>query len=227
MTGSRYPARVRAPEFPSGTWLNTAAPLSLKELRGKVVLLDFWTFCCGNCLHVLDELRSLEHDFAEELVIIGVHSPEFPFEHNVDLVRHAVEDRAIDYPVAVDNDYAVWTSFANHYWPALYFVDTDGIIRDQHFGEGRYEQSERLIQRLLGIDRDSATVEGLGIEVLGFQDVQVEVFHCRIQCSCNKLLRRPFFLEGVFATYVISRVEGAALYSLPQGLESSVGHPAI
>ncbi|HEX6620278.1 MAG TPA: hypothetical protein VF024_11495, partial [Solirubrobacteraceae bacterium] len=93
-----------------------------------------------------------------------VHTPEFSFEHDIDLVRQAIEDREIDYPVAVDNDYEIWDAFANRYWPALYFVDTDGIIRDQHFGEGRYEQSERLIQRLLGIERELVSVEGLGLE---------------------------------------------------------------
>jgi hypothetical protein len=98
------------------------------------------------------------------LVVIGVHTPEFSFEHDIDGVREATRVRAIDYPVAIDNDYAIWSAFANHYWPALYFIDADGIIRDQHFGEGRYEQSERLIQRLLGIERDLVPVEALGIE---------------------------------------------------------------
>jgi hypothetical protein len=97
-------------------------------------------------------------------VVIGVHTPEFGFEHDVEGVRHATEERAIDYPVAVDNDYAVWSAFDNHYWPALYFVDREGVIRDQHFGEGRYEQSERVIRRLLGVEREPVTVEGLGVE---------------------------------------------------------------
>jgi hypothetical protein len=98
------------------------------------------------------------------LVVIGVHTPEFSFEHEIDRVRQATKERGIDYPVAVDNDYAIWTAFANHYWPALYFVDADGIIRDHHFGEGRYEQSERVIQRLLGVERELVSVEGLGVE---------------------------------------------------------------
>jgi hypothetical protein len=95
---------------------------------------------------------------------MGVHTPEFTFEHEIEGVRQAVGERDIDYPVAVDNDYGVWSAFANHYWPALYFVDKDGIIRDQHFGEGRYEESERRIQRLLGIERDVVSVEGVGVE---------------------------------------------------------------
>jgi hypothetical protein len=98
------------------------------------------------------------------LVVIGVHTPEFSFEHDVDLVRQAMTERGIDYPVVVDNEYAIWSAFANHYWPALYLVDADGIIRDHRFGEGRYEESERLIQRLLGVARERVTVEGLGVE---------------------------------------------------------------
>jgi len=93
-----------------------------------------------------------------------VHTAEFSFEHELDRVRQATGERAIDYPVAVDDDYEIWSAFDNHYWPALYFVDADGIIRDHHFGEGRYEQSERVIQRLLGVERELVSVEGLGVE---------------------------------------------------------------
>ena len=98
------------------------------------------------------------------MVVVGVHTPEFSFEHDIDLVSQATRERAIDYPVAIDSDYEIWSAFANHYWPALYFVDADGIIRDQHFGEGRYEQSERVIQRLLGAERELVSVEGRGVE---------------------------------------------------------------
>jgi hypothetical protein len=98
------------------------------------------------------------------LVVIGVHTPEFSFEHEVDGVRQATRDRAIDYPVVVDNDYEVWSAFDNEYWPALYFIDAEGIIRDHHFGEGRYEKSERTIQRLLGVEREPVSVEGVGVE---------------------------------------------------------------
>ena len=93
-----------------------------------------------------------------------IHTPEFSFEHDVEGVRRATTERAIDYPVAVDNDYAVWSAFDNHYWPALYFIDREGIIRDHHFGEGRYEKSERTIQRMLGLEREFAAVEGAGVE---------------------------------------------------------------
>ena len=98
------------------------------------------------------------------LVVIGVHTPEFSFEHDIDGVRQATKERKIDYPVALDNDYEIWSAFSNHYWPALYFHDADGIIRDQHFGEGRYEQSERVIKRLLGVEREPVSVEGVGVE---------------------------------------------------------------
>jgi hypothetical protein len=97
-------------------------------------------------------------------MVIGVHTPEFSFEHDVDRVRQATRERGIDYPVAVDNDFEVWTAFDNHYWPALYFVDADGVIRDHHFGEGRYEKSDRAIQRLLCIERDLVSAVGVGVE---------------------------------------------------------------
>jgi hypothetical protein len=98
------------------------------------------------------------------LVVIGVHTPEFSFEHEIDRVRQATKERGIDYLVAVDNDYEIWTAFDNHYWPALYFVDADGITRAHHFGEGRYEQSEGIIQRLLGVERELVSAVGLGVE---------------------------------------------------------------
>jgi hypothetical protein len=98
------------------------------------------------------------------LVVIGVHTPEFSFEHEIDRVRQATRERGIDYPVAVDNDYDVWNAFDNHYWPALYVVDREGVVRDSHFGEGRYEETERVIQRLLGVRRPLVAVEGVGVE---------------------------------------------------------------
>jgi thiol-disulfide isomerase/thioredoxin len=145
-------------------WLNSE-PLGLAELRGHVVLVDFWTLTCINWLRTEPYVRAWTHAYRDDgLVVIGVHTPEFSFEHQIDLVRQATKERGIDYPVAVDNDYEVWNAFDNHYWPALYFVDADGIIRDHHFGEGRYEQSERVIQRLLGVEREPVSVEGLGVE---------------------------------------------------------------
>jgi thiol-disulfide isomerase/thioredoxin len=145
-------------------WLNSA-PLGPAELRGHVVLVNFWTWTCINWLRQEPYVRAWSHAYRDDgLVVIGVHTPEFSFEHEIDGVRQATTERGIVYPVAVDNDYEIWRAFDNHYWPALYFVDADGIIRDHHFGEGRYEQSERVIQRLLGIERELVPVEGLGVE---------------------------------------------------------------
>jgi thiol-disulfide isomerase/thioredoxin len=145
-------------------WLNTE-PLGPAELRGHVVLVDFWTLTCINWLRTEPYIRGWSQAYRDDgLVVIGVHTPEFSFEHDIDRVRQATTQRGIDYPVAVDNDYKIWTAFDNHYWPALYFIDRDGIIRDHHFGEGRYEQSERLIQRLLGVERELVSVQGRGVE---------------------------------------------------------------
>ena len=145
-------------------WLNSE-PLDPAELRGHVVLVDFWTLTCINWLRQEPYVRAWSQAYRNDgLVVMGVHAPEFPFEHEIDRVRQATRERGIDYPVAVDNDYEIWRAFDNHYWPALYFVDADGIIRDDHFGEGRYEQSERVIQELLGVERDLTSVEGLGVE---------------------------------------------------------------
>lgn len=145
-------------------WVNSE-PLDPAELRGHVVLVDFWTLTCINWLRQEPHVRAWSQAYrGDGLVVIGVHTPEFSFEHDIDGVRQATEVRAIDYPVAVDSDYGVWSAFANHYWPALYFVDADGVIRDHHFGEGRYEQSERVIQSLLGIEREFVSVHGVGVE---------------------------------------------------------------
>jgi thiol-disulfide isomerase/thioredoxin len=157
--------RVHMPSFAGATgWLNSE-PLGPAELRGHVVVVNFWTWTCINWLRQEPYVRAWSQAYRDDgLVVIGVHTPEFSFEHDIDGVRRATRERAIDYPVAVDNDYEVWNAFANHYWPALYFVDADGIIRDQHFGEGRYEKLERVIQRLLGVERQLVLVEGLGVE---------------------------------------------------------------
>jgi thiol-disulfide isomerase/thioredoxin len=157
--------RLHMPSLGGATaWLNSET-LGPAELRGHVVLVNFWTLTCINWLRQEPSVRAWSQAYRNDgLVVIGVHTPEFSFEHDIDLVRQATRERAIDYPVAVDNDYEIWSAFANHYWPALYFVDEDGIVRDHHFGEGRYEQSERVIQRLLGVERELVPVEGLGVE---------------------------------------------------------------
>jgi thiol-disulfide isomerase/thioredoxin len=156
---------VHMPSLGGATaWLDSE-PLDPAELRGRVVLVNFWTWTCINWLRQEPYVRAWSQAYRDDgLVVIGVHTPEFSFEYEIDGVRRATRERAIDYPVAVDNDYAIWSAFANHYWPALYFVDADGMIRDQHFGEGRYEKSERVIQRLLGVDREPVAVERVGVE---------------------------------------------------------------
>jgi thiol-disulfide isomerase/thioredoxin len=145
-------------------WLNSE-PLGPAELRGRAVVVNFWTLTCINWLRQEPYVRAWSQAYRSDgLVVIGVHTPEFSFEHEIDRVRQATRERAIDYPVPLDNDYEIWSAFDNHYWPALYFVDAEGAIRDQHFGEGRYEQSERVIQRLLGVERELVSVRGLGVE---------------------------------------------------------------
>src|SRR3954468_14639536 len=157
--------RVHMPSLDGATgWINSE-PLTPAGLRGKVVLVDFWTLTCINWLRTEPYIRAWSQAYRDDgLVVLGVHTPEFSFEHDLDLVRQAVRERAIDYPVAVDNDYAVWSAFANNYWPALYVVDRDGVIRDHHFGEGRYEHSERVVQQLLGVEREPVSIEGVGVE---------------------------------------------------------------
>jgi thiol-disulfide isomerase/thioredoxin len=141
-------------------WLHSQ-PLAASDLRGKVVLIDFWTYSCINWLRSLPYVRAWAEKYKNQgLVVIGVHTPEFAFEKDADNVRRAVKDMRIDYPVAIDSDYAIWRAFNNAYWPALYFVDAQGHIRHHQFGEGEYERSERMIQQLLteaginGIDHE-------------------------------------------------------------------------
>ena len=145
----QLPVEGRLPSLDGATdWLNSA-PLTPVALRGKAVLAGFWTYTCVNWLRQLPYLRAWAGKYADYgLVVIGVHTPEFTFERDLDNVLRAVADAGIDYPVAVDNDYGVWTAFANHYWPALYFADAQGRIRHHHFGEGEYRQSEMVIQQL-------------------------------------------------------------------------------
>jgi thiol-disulfide isomerase/thioredoxin len=156
---------VHRPSFAGATgWLNSG-PLGAAELDDQVVLVNFWTLTCINWLRQEPYVRAWSQAYRDDgLVVIGVHTPEFSFEHEIEDVRRATKERAIDYPVAIDNDYAIWDAFANRYWPALYFVGADGRIRDQHFGEGRYEESELVIQRLLGVKRELVAVERRGVE---------------------------------------------------------------
>jgi thiol-disulfide isomerase/thioredoxin len=138
------------PSFGGATgWLNSQ-PLTAAGLRGKVVLVDFWTYTCINWLRSLPYVRAWAEKYKDQgLVVIGVHTPEFGFEKDIDNVRRAAKDMGVAYPIALDNDYAVWRAFRNNAWPALYFVDAQGRIRHHHLGEGEYERSEKIIQQLL------------------------------------------------------------------------------
>jgi thiol-disulfide isomerase/thioredoxin len=137
------------PIFGATQWLNSP-PLSSEMLRGKVVLVDFWTYSCINCLRTLPYLKAWNEKYrAQGLVIIGVHTPEFAFEKDQHNVEQALHDLGITYPVAMDNQYAIWNAFSNKYWPAHYLIDAQGRIRDQHFGEGAYQETEQMIQTLL------------------------------------------------------------------------------
>jgi len=161
------PVEGRIPGFDGATgWLNSD-PLGPEELRGKVVLFDFWTYTCINWLRTLAYVRAWAERYQEEgLVVVGVHTPEFPFERDVDNVRRAVEEMNIHYPVALDPDYAVWQAFANNYWPAVYIADPEGRIRYHHFGEGAYDECERVIRELLG---DGAAGELVSVSPEGFE----------------------------------------------------------
>jgi len=167
----RLPVEGELPSFGGATgWLNSP-PLTADGLRGKVVLTSFWTYTCINWLRQLPYLRAWAAKYsAHGLVVIGVHTPEFGFEHDTENVRRAVQEMRIDYPVAIDNDYGIWTAFGNHYWPALYFADAQGGIRHHHFGEGEYQQSEMVIQQLLadagsgGAGYEPVSVEAHGAE---------------------------------------------------------------
>ena len=163
-------AEGRLPGFDGATgWLNSP-PLTAADVRGKVVLVDFWTYTCINWLRTLAYVRAWAEKYHDRgLVVVGVHTPEFPFERDVENVRQAAKDMRVEYPIALDSDYAVWRAFANRYWPAVYIADAQGQIRHHQFGEGQYEECERVIQQLLreageGIGEDLVSVAADGFE---------------------------------------------------------------
>jgi len=165
------PAEGHLPSFDGAAgWLNSP-PLAAADLRSKVVLVDFWTYTCINWLRTLSYVRAWAKKYEDHgLVVVGVHTPEFPFERDVKNVRWAVQDMSVKYPVALDSDYAIWDAFANRYWPAVYIADAQGRIRHHQFGEGGYEECERIIQRFLReagrgrISDDLVSVAGDGLE---------------------------------------------------------------
>lgn len=163
LTAIPLPIEGELPSLAGATvWLNSP-PLMATGLRGHVVLVEFWTYTCINWLRTMPYVRAWAEKYKDQgLVVVGVHTPEFSFEHTVENVRRAATDMRVAYPIAIDNDYAVWSAFNNHYWPALYVVDANGHIRHHHFGEGGYERTERAIQRLLGVAR----IGGIGDDLV-------------------------------------------------------------
>jgi thiol-disulfide isomerase/thioredoxin len=163
-------------------WLNSP-PLTTQSLRGKVVLVDFWTYSCINCLRSLPYVKAWAQKYRDQgLVVIGVHAPEFAFERNIGNVKQATHDLGIDYPVAIDNNYAIWRGLNNQYWPAHYFVDAQGRIRYHHFGEGDYAESEKVIQQLLAeAGHTDATKIATGLAGTAAQGVQAAADKADIQ----------------------------------------------
>jgi thiol-disulfide isomerase/thioredoxin len=176
----QLPFEGRLASFEGATgWLNSE-PLTPEGLRGRVVLVDFWTYTCVNWLRTLPYLRAWATKYEDAgLTVVGVHTPEFGFERDIDNVVAQSTNLGVEYPIAVDNDYRVWGEFANHFWPAVYIADPEGLIRHHHFGEGEYAQTEMVIQRLLldagarDIDQDLVMVEPRGLEVAaGWQSLR-------------------------------------------------------
>ncbi len=195
-----------APEiFPGGEWFNSP-PLTLADLKGKVVLVDFWTYSCINCQRTFPYLKSWHQKYADKgLVIIGVHSPEFEFEKNAKNVEKALKDFGITYPVVQDNDFSTWRAYNNRYWPAKYFIDKDGKIRYTHFGEGEYDESERVIQELLA--------------EAGAKDLPTEVSNPEYQ---NYARTPELYLGYARMEHLVSPEKvvenGSALYSAPNDI---------
>jgi thiol-disulfide isomerase/thioredoxin len=167
LPSAELPVEGHLPSFEGATgWLNSP-PLAPADLRGKVVLVDFWTYTCINWLRTLGYVRAWAEKYEDHgLVVVGVHTPEFPFERDIDNVRWAAKNMRVEYPVALDSDYAIWQAFANHYWPAVYIADTEGRIRHHQFGEGGYQECEMVIQHLL---RDAGR-DGIGDDLVSVAD---------------------------------------------------------
>jgi thiol-disulfide isomerase/thioredoxin len=167
----QLPVEGHIPSLEGATaWLNSE-PLTAESLRGRPVLVEFWTFTCINWLRTLPYVRAWSEKYRDDgLVVLGVHTPEFEIEHSVENVRRAAKEMRIEFPIAVDSDYAIWQAFGNRYWPALYFADADGRIRHHRFGEGEYEHSETVLQVLLAaagaddVSRELVAIDAGGVE---------------------------------------------------------------
>jgi len=208
------PSEGRLPGFDSATgWLNSA-PLTSNELRGKVVLTEFWTYTCINWLRTLAWVRAWYERYRESgLVVVGVHTPEFWFEHDADNVRRATNELRVEYPIALDSDYGVWRDFGNRYWPAVYLADAQGRIRYHHFGEGDYDECERAIQMLLR----EADIETVGDDLVS---VSAEGFEAQADWAN---LQSPETYLGYeqgrsFASPGGAGLDEARNYSLPESM---------
>ena len=180
-----------APEFiAKGPWLNTEQPFSIESLKGKVVLIDFWTYSCINCVRTIPHLRELYDKYEKYgLEIIAIHSPEFPFERNVDNVSKAIEELQINWPVVLDNDFSQWNAYNNRYWPAQFFIDGKGEIRYFHFGEGAYDEAEQVIRALLeenGVDLENQGTTKKTTESLSQRTPEIYLGYSRSQNFVSK-----------------------------------------
>jgi thiol-disulfide isomerase/thioredoxin len=208
------PVEGRLASFEGATgWLNSD-PLTPESLRGRVVIVDFWTYTCINWLRTLPYLRAWAAKYGDDgVTVIGVHTPEFDFEGNIDNVVAQSRSLGVEYPIAVDSDYTVWSAFANHYWPALYIADQEGRVRFHHFGEGEYPMTEMVIQQLLldagndGIDPELVMVETRGLEVAAdWQTLQSPETYVGYRQSTG------------FAQEAVARFDEPAFYTLPARL---------
>ena len=203
------PKGIKAPELiPGGVWFNSS-PLTLKELKGKVVIIDFWTYSCINCQRTFPYLRNWHEKYKDKgLVIIGVHAPEFEFEKNEKNVAQAIRDFKLEYPIVQDNNFETWQAYNNRYWPAKYFIDKDGYVRSSHFGEGAYDESEKIIQKLL--------------KETGAQDLSEEINNPTYQVTS----RTPEIYLGFgridnFASIERIKEDTLATYTVPTSLKSN------
>jgi cytochrome c biogenesis protein CcdA/thiol-disulfide isomerase/thioredoxin len=196
-------------------WINSP-PLTDAQLRGKVVLVDFWTYSCINCLRTLPYLKAWDEKYrAQGLVILGVHAPEFAFEKDINNVERAVRDLGITYPVALDNNYAIWNSYQNRYWPAHYLIDASGYIRHQHFGEGAYAETEQMIQTLL---KEANQKLALNQELVNVQGVGATAAAAANERSPETYL--GYARQENFASPEAVRPDKIARYSTPRKLET-------
>ena len=210
---------IRAPEFPEGlTWLNTDKPLSLRQLRGKFVLLDFWTYCCINCLHIIPDLKKLEEKYADELVVIGVHSAKFPNEGEEENIRQAILRYGITHPVVNDREFIVWRQYAARAWPSLYLIDPEGYLVGYKTGEGVFEPFDRELQRLIPTYEARGTLDRRPLTfVLETNQAQDHVLAFPGKVFADPTTQRLFISDTNHHRIVIADVTGQILETIGSG----------